>query len=84
MKREIFSIESYADVADLFAEHDLEMTEDQQHFFHHVNDFEATVFYVINRDTVVIADGINGEVSSEETLDSFYASSIRYYSESDL
>ena len=79
-----FSISHHGDVAEMFAEYDMEMTEDQSDFFSHVNDWETFVFYVINGETVVTVDGVDNCVMQVESLGEFYASSIEHYLDSEV
>lgn len=84
MKRSLVSIEKYDNVRDLFMENGYEMTQDQSDFFFCVNDYEPIAYYLINGDTVATVDTISAEVVGEDSLDDFYAMSIRHCIESEI
>lgn len=47
----------------------------------HQCDFEDFVFYVIDNDTVVSTDGLNGDVIATDALEEFIEQAIKYAKE---
>lgn len=72
----IKTIQTFNNPYDLLFEHDFTMSDLFSDYLKSVNDYESLVFTVINFDTVITSDEINGNVYSIESIESFYKESI--------
>ena len=81
MSMVIDNIKSYTTVYSLIRENDESdslagLSEDAIDILKHGTDYEAIVFFLINEDTVVTADSINGETYDTTTLENFIRDAI--------
>ena len=83
-KANIKNVRMFSDPAELLEEFGYEMTEDQKKTFSGWVDFEPVGFVVLDGETVVTYDTINGDVLSEMEIGEFYRSHLRAYEEADI
>ena len=57
------------------------LDDDTKHSLSYQCDFEDFVFYVIDDETVVSTDGLNGDVIATEALEEFIEQAIKYAKE---
>lgn len=83
-KTHIGNVRVFSDPSELLEEFDCEMTEDQKKTFSAWVDFEPVGFVVLDGETVITYDTINGDVLSEMEIGEFYRSHLRAYEEADI
>lgn len=55
---------------------------DEIDYLRHMNDFECFQFFLINDDSVIVSDGINGDISGNaESFDDFWKSTREWVKE---
>lgn len=60
-----------------------ELSEDETDFLRSINDYEPLSFFLLNDDTVIICDSINGDVSGHSmSIQDFQRETINYVKES--
>ena len=59
------------------------LSSDEIDYLKHMNDFECFQFFLLNDDFVLVSDGINGDVISEnaEGFDDFWKSTVEWVKE---
>lgn len=71
------TVETYANTADIIREYfPGDVSEEIIDYMEHINDFETFGFLVINGETVVMFDALNGYVYHTQPLDEFMREAI--------
>ena len=79
MSMNIRNICVYDDPAELMTDYGYDLTDEQEHYFSHICDFEPIRFVVVDDETVYTCDSLNGDVQTVQSVADFYKYNMEWY-----
>lgn len=73
------NIQIFTDVSELLLYLDCDLTEEQEEFFSHILDFESMDMLLIDNETVVTRDTLNGDVLDVRKTEDYIWYAIGYW-----